>query len=612
MDLLVSIISLLPAHDKVKLRYVSRRLRSVSETPSLWRELVWRYSHTGDEGCVNNVLKVYGQHVKRLSFHVTPSKLKMLEYCSNVVKLSLPTTKLDPEKLGKILLNMRHLHQLDVQWDIEIRHLLELPTLNLKELTVRIHKVTFTKIFSSTRAWVHYWISKSGCVPEKLNIVTESYSDYFIIAVWKSWIQLNCNSLAGHTGCFSLYSSLKVPLNFSPILPKFQLYFGQAVASPFVKCGGVGLLGLESRLLLLTDCISGGKEFHKAKLIQEDSLTGALAKDHLNPGVTNLKFVTEFCVSFVGLYFEHLEQLASVCRNLQRLNLYKSTNCLKCLQGLRTIANSCHNLRGLNLLGIPVSEVEDHTQLWEILSDMKLTHLAVELCVLLPSVEGGAERLTDLFQTCTNLQALESRFSHCDSCVVKFVDRSLSVLSNFSSLIHYIADFSVRLRSSNNTSLQDILTNCKQIKYLYYSFGKNMQQTFVLMPYHNLQQLCIKFESSDFPDTFMSTISAHGGLVHVVLCVRSVTSESVTVLVRNSPNLFTLYVVVYGWIYDTSGAYVQPKVLQTKLKQEFSHRQLFVTGRYIVKVVYADYEHEKCAEYLDQECQCNTDLFSLW
>ena len=88
-----------------------------------------------------------------------------------------------------------------------------------------------------------------------------------------------------------------------------------------------------------------------------------------------------------GLYSKHLEQLAIMCPNLQRLDVHTNKFCLNNLTGLRAIAKSCHNLQGLNLLGIPVSEVENQTQLWEILSDMKSTHLAVELCVLLPSVE---------------------------------------------------------------------------------------------------------------------------------------------------------------------------------------------------------------------------------
>ena len=44
----------------------------------------------------------------------------------------------------------------------------------------------------------------------------------------------------------------------------------------------------------------------------------------------------------------------------------------------------------------------------------------------------------------------------------------------------------------------------------------------------------------------MNTISANGELVHVVLCVRSVTSEGVTVLIKNSPNLLTLHVHITG------------------------------------------------------------------
>ena len=38
----------------------------------------------------------------------------------------------------------------------------------------------------------------------------------------------------------------------------------------------------------------------------------------------------------------------------------------------------------------------------------------------------------------------------------------------------------------------------------------------------------------------MHSVSAHGGLVHVVLCVKSVTGECVATLIANSPKL-TLY-----------------------------------------------------------------------
>ena len=58
---------------------------------------------------------------------------------------------------------------------------------------------------------------------------------------------------------------------------------------------------------------------------------------------------------------------------------------------------------------------------------------------------------------------------------------------------------------------------------------------------HNLQQLYIDSINTDVPDDFMTSVSAHGGLVHVVMFARSLTVEGVTSLVRNSPKLITLY-----------------------------------------------------------------------
>ena len=136
-----------PLLERIKpLRYVSRKLRSACETPSLWRKFEWPYYHTGDESCVNNVLKVCGQHVKRLSFphHVIPTSQllsTLATYCDNSVHLSLPTTKLDSELLRSIYVYMGHLQSLDFQWaNRDIKQLLKTVkcnSMNLKELTVR-------------------------------------------------------------------------------------------------------------------------------------------------------------------------------------------------------------------------------------------------------------------------------------------------------------------------------------------------------------------------------------------------------------------------------------------------------------------------------------------
>ena len=124
-EILVYILSFLTAHDKVKFRWVSWRLRSVNKPVSLWREFVWPYYHTGDEGCVHNVLKMCGQHVKRLCFphHVTSSKL-LTVHCSNVVERSLPTTKFDPEQLRNTLQHTEYVQKLDMEWNANIKQLL--------------------------------------------------------------------------------------------------------------------------------------------------------------------------------------------------------------------------------------------------------------------------------------------------------------------------------------------------------------------------------------------------------------------------------------------------------------------------------------------------------
>ena len=62
---------------------------------------------------------------------------------------------------------------------------------------------------------------------------------------------------------------------------------------------------------------------------------------------------------------------------------------------------------------------------------------------------------------------------------------------------------------------------------------------------YSLQELCFYSLTINIPKSFMSTISAHGGLVHVVLDVNSVTSEGITALIMNAPNLLTLFFHIY-------------------------------------------------------------------
>ena len=94
-ELLVYIMSLLVIRDRIRLRYVSRRLRYVSKVAILWSDFsYYECKDDSDEYCVSGTLKECGELVKRLSFpniNMPSTKLMWLtENCVNVTELSLP------------------------------------------------------------------------------------------------------------------------------------------------------------------------------------------------------------------------------------------------------------------------------------------------------------------------------------------------------------------------------------------------------------------------------------------------------------------------------------------------------------------------------------------
>ena len=550
--------------------------------------------------------------MKQLSFFNHVNLLKLIDVlgnCSNLIQLSLPTARLDAKSLKDILQQVRHLQRLDVGWRYnKIKQLLELLIdTNLKELTIRLEETGY--LYNAGRgSWMHYWLTKNFA-PQKLNFVGSRFhlNQLYECTLWTFWVDFNSESPVGYTGQIKFYNNFNVPMNWSPPLPLFQLDFGQEGASPYVSASSVGL---HSDLLLLTNYACDDKVVHKAAIKRSKYGEVKVDGDLINQGITNLEFVTEFVASFGGsLCSEQLKQLAIACPNLHRLGLGQNRNCLKSLQGLRAIADCCRSLRGLDISSIPVKEVEDQIILWEIVCDMKLTYLAVDFCIILPAIE-NKEKLIGLFQICKSLQGLElSR--NCSDCY-DGIQKGVSVLSYFPSLIHCITSISL----SRSTTFSEVVNNCKKLRCLSCKCGLSDQDLSLVMPCQNLQQLHIELTSTSLPNAFMNTISAHGRLVHVVFSVPSVTIDGVTALIRNSPELMTFYCLVYDGIADNESvdvkqlyAGIEPEVLETALKQEFSQRKLFVRGSYMLKVFdIGDFGVEDDSLVN----KSNTDMFSLW
>ena len=597
-ELLVIIFSFLPStRDKVKIRYVSHRLRSVIETPSLWRTFMWPYYDDREELCINNVLKTCGKYVKKMTFpdHVTQSKLvKMLQQCSSVTHLSLPEgIAIRETELQEVVKQMEQLKYLTVHSWISIKSSLLIGA-NCKELTICISggKCSFCY-------WVELWM-ENGFMPQNLSVVCADVSIIDVMLLIHDWTQRNTRYSVNHTATLRFYRSSFVPLNLIPLVPIFQLEYGSKAALPFTSVSKFGILGLNNDLLLMTDSCHGNNTVHKAVKMLKFQI------DFLHCQLVDIKPLTCFEVTNCEEFYSgHLEQLAIACPNLQQLNIQSNLFCLKSLQGLRSIACYCKKLQGLNLLHISVRNVEDQVHLWEILSDMKLTHLAMDLCIL-RNDDAVKERMNYLFLQCSVLQALEmynGGFS-CSECK-EFVREYLLQLSYFPMLSYC----KLTMFPFQSTVVYDIVTNCNALKILYIdcSFHHSLPPSLTSLSRDcTLKWLCLRSHCAVASDEFMETVSAHGGLEHVIILAREITFGGIIALVKNSPMLITFRAAV-GRAVEQDGI---PNLmyLETSLMEMFPHRKLFTMGAYRVE----EFDDEELKHPI-HDLLSGTDLkSSLW
>ena len=100
----------------------------------------------------------------------------------------------------------------------------------------------------------------------------------------------------------------------------------------------------------------------------------------------------------------------------------------------------------------------------------------------------------------------------------------------------------------------------------------------------------------------MTSVSAHGGLVHVIMKVRSLTDKGITLLVRNSPKLLTLHLCVTRVVHHTDGTM---ESFNLTLKKLFCFRKLFTGGHYM-----CEFGENRFVSKVAHEQK--TDLLPLW
>ena len=592
-ELLVYIMSLLVIRDRINLRYVSRRLRCVSQVAVLWSEFVWPYFERRDEHYASDALKACGEHVQQLIFPVNMPSARIVwltENCVNVRQLGLPTrTHIYPGQLERVVYAMTNLQKLDICWSENIKPLLEIGA-DLKELTIHIRKFKV-----DPPAWeIEEWASEGIRWPPVVKIFTQADFN----AMENLYVLLSkCYSTLPdtHSKLF-VYSNAKIPMNCHPLLPLVRCEFGLTATSPVVKASSYGILGHKDMMDILEFSYDGKIMYGIAP-----SLFSVPRDKHFILSLSTLSSVTFFIAGYhTGIYPGHLEQIAIACPNLRWLNLKGCGDCLQSLKGLQSIANMCQDLQGLNIVDISIEQVESFVLLWQVISSMaKLTHLSLGLCLLMVPVDyvHYRQKTINIFQTCHSLQALEVVYGYCGDCTDWSIDDLL--LSHFPSLAY------CKLSYDNPNILQGIITTCKNLKYLCYDNWLNTTS----LPSScccKLQQICIESKYTDITDSFIDMISLHGELEHVILSVRSINISGIYTLINNSPNLMSFCTFINQPLCNQNGRKVQSKDFKIKVKKEFCHHKLFIAGTFRLAV--GNQFFYQC----DVLIELNTDLSPLW
>ena len=425
-------------------------------------------------------------------------------------------------------------------------------------------------------------------LPSVINVYVPGVYTKFESQLLKLWSTWNSKLPSFEVG---LYQIRRVPMNLYPSIPLMKFQFGPAATPPLIQLSDHGILGLPYDTFNFTEYDHYGEVRHSITRVTHYSLYEV--KEHHFNSISNLYSVSN--VDFCDMYIcpGHLEQLAIACPNLERINIENNLNCLQNLKGLHAIADKCKNLQGINLAGIPISCVECHLLLWELLSSVKkLTHLAIHLSML--THHGNCDdvdqqKFIGLLKSCGNLKALEVTNLHY---VVNTKD---FLLSHFPSLVY------VRLRTKCIGLLEHTITNCHQLKYLYCDSWNHWIDhiTFPSSSSCHLQQLLM--ESIGLSAASVHVLSAHGGLEQIMLYRVRITTSAITTLISNSPNLILLRIILDN--YCSLNRSFNLKDCKKTISEKFSKHKLFTVGHFFI---------EYDCRYIYTRCHDFTYFNSLW
>ena len=433
------------------------------------------------------------------------------------------------------------------------------------------------------------------------------------------WSELSSKLVSFEIG---LYDNKRIPMNLYLPMPLRKFQFGPAATPPLIKLNDHGITDL--RICYLNEYDLGGTvrytispigilsadEYGRVHRMFDSAsqIPALLCNPKLFNCTNHLHAVSYADMSYSGIRVSNLEQLAVVCPNLQRLNLKGNGGCLAYLKGLNAIVYACQNLEGLNLAGIQSISLHSYLDLWELLSSIKrLTHLAIDLCMLKPIDSDHKGCLINMLKRCHSLKALEL---HCGRWCSECSKNKDFIFSHFPSLTY------CRMSDFVYSGFKYAITNCHKLKYLYEEFAfEELENLLPLSNVCHLQQLYIDSLNATYfnvTDELTHALSAHGGLECVVLHVNTITFSSLITLIKNSPNLVLLHVSSNKALFGES---CQKLYYKEKAKEMFSYHKLFAIGSFKVWVagtVCVPIHVTSSQHVVEHADLFNTDLNSLW
>ena len=183
IEVLVYIFSLLPtSRDIVRLGYVSRKMRSISETSSLWRNFLWPWYDRHEGRSVNAVLKIVCCHQQQWE-------------CCNLTKISFGIC-LSGDDVWKVA-ELKYLQKLEIFWINSI------PTKPIIAACSKLEKLVLTEWIGSDQIpgydYLYEWVH-AGFKPLYLTVINPRSLNATLLTT--SWSKLNSQIPAGYTAHF--------------------------------------------------------------------------------------------------------------------------------------------------------------------------------------------------------------------------------------------------------------------------------------------------------------------------------------------------------------------------------------------------------------------------